>query len=1066
MSRSWNQRTQPTTISAAWQSQIEQAQRQPWLLQELLHHGQHIFPRFSHYYQQLSALPRKTRRVLQKQFARSLAGAALLLALSPGTGLAATLTVTTIADEMTENGDCTLREAILSVNQGSTYNADCVAAGDAFGTNDTVEFSLTTPATITLGGGEIAITESVTIEGPGAADLAINGYDLSRIFNIDDADANTAQSVTISGLTLTGGSASLGGAILARENLTIDESVITDNFASRGGGLNWQKATNGSVAHIIDSTVSGNRSSFGGGIFQDEGSLIVEDSVVSGNSTFNYGGGILSISGTLDVTESTIAGNISDFHGGGIQSNGALANITKSLVSNNSASNEGGGFFNDAGTLQVVDSTIEDNTANEGGGFFNDAGTLQVTDSTVESNTANRGGGIYSDQGSLTVTKSTISNNNLTASGDGGGIFAREHMTVDASTITGNSASDKGGGIYWQKVTNNASAHVLASTVSGNNASNGGGIFQNDGSLTVASSTISDNTGHYGGGILSFADTLNVSHTTVSDNTANTGGGIQSNGAVANVVSSIVSGNSATTDGGGIFMNGGVLQVTASQVKKNTANNGGGLNNGSGLLTITTSTIEDNVATNTGGGIFNNTATIVDVTGSTIDGNSAASVGGGIYNSTGTLTIVDSTVSNNRATFDGGGFYNQYGPLTVTNSTVSGNRAGDEGGGIWHNEAVADVVSSTVSGNRAANSGGGVFLYAGGTMTFTNSIVANSVSGGDCQTSGGTATALEANIVEDATANCGVGTQIDPLLGPLTNNGGPTKTHLPRPGSPAIDMATGSVPTTDQRGANRPALDEDIGAVEVVSVLANAEQQCITQVHTKAALVSKAQNTDTRQCIQNAGRGRETDPDGCLTADTRGRVGRAEDQVTRAFTTRCSGSEPIVTTDMTTNDAHTDETLNMVHALFGPDLTNGGFGAVIEPGQAESRCQDKVWFRVSQLWDTKLRTFLSCQRTALRRVITDAASLARVCFTPLIPDGRNQIGRAIAQLRAEVVRQCTGLSTNALFPGDCVGEDDFAGCIEREVECRVCKTLNAADGLGRDCDHFDDLDTGNNSCPD
>ena len=75
-----------------------------------------------------------------------------------------------------------LREAIQSINQGASVNGDVNAAG-AYGSNDTIQFGLPSgPQTISLTGGALNITQSVTITGPGAVNLAINGNNLDRVF--------------------------------------------------------------------------------------------------------------------------------------------------------------------------------------------------------------------------------------------------------------------------------------------------------------------------------------------------------------------------------------------------------------------------------------------------------------------------------------------------------------------------------------------------------------------------------------------------------------------------------------------------------------------------------------------------------------------------------------------------------------------------------------------------------------------------------------------------------------------------------------------------------------------
>ena len=315
--------------------------------------------------------------------------------------------------------------------------------------------------------------------------------------------------------------------------------------------------------------------------------------------------------------------------------------------------------------------------------------------------------------------------------------------------------------------------------------------------------------------------------------------------------------------GGGIS-NTGTMTVKNSTVSSNSADDGGGIFN-SGTMAVANSIISDNIAVRSpvpsnfdpyygpgqGGGI-SNVGTIV-IFGTTIRGNSAESgysnylpsnlpcYGGGISNS-GTISIANSTLSSNSAS-DGGGISNS-GKLTVSNSTISKNDANGNnldfettvagyGGGIL-NSGTLSLTFTTVSGNsaipgRETSSGGGVF-NSGNTpvMTVTNSIIAgNHSSIGTDVTGGDTGTqSLGFNLIGITDGSKGwiptdlTGTAtapLNPLLGPLANNGGPTQTMALLPGSPARGAGV-SVPgvTTDQRGYPRSSgATPDIGAFQV-----------------------------------------------------------------------------------------------------------------------------------------------------------------------------------------------------------------------------------------------------------
>jgi hypothetical protein len=257
---------------------------------------------------------------------------------------------------------------------------------------------------------------------------------------------------------------------------------------------------------------------------------------------------------------------------------------------------------------------------------------------------------------------------------------------------------------------------------------------------------------------------------------------------------------------------------------------GGGLSN-DGVLTITQSTIRGNTAPY-GGGLFNSGYGQLTLTTSTISSNTASILGGGVYN-WGTLTLTHSTVNGNTATYNGGGFFNNQATLTITHSTISGNTASPNnatapyaGGGLYNGGTLA-LTHSTVSRNRAPY-GGGLFNWTSGQSTFTNSIIASNLHGGDCYPDyQGSVTSVGSNLDSDGSCRLTASTDrpgVNPLLGPLQNNGGPTSTHALLPGSPAIDAipwgtnGCGTTLYSDQRWRARPEAAGgacDIGAFEV-----------------------------------------------------------------------------------------------------------------------------------------------------------------------------------------------------------------------------------------------------------
>jgi hypothetical protein len=271
---------------------------------------------------------------------------ALGLALIPaGPGAAAMFPVTSLAD----SGPGSLRQAILDAN---------AAAGP-----DEIVFAAGLGGTITLTSGEMVITDDLVITGPGAGVLTVSGNDLSRIFKVDDETTELID-VTLSGLTLTRGrTEGPGGAVLARENLTILGSRISDSAVSAIGGVGGNVAVSPpdgphSTLRIEDSVLTGGTAplflalSAGGNLYAARATVLIRRSEISGGVA-DSGGGIFTRSGQLTIESSTISGNRageSPFgDGGGINTDSFLAEIVNSTISGNAAAAYAGGILFDPG---------------------------------------------------------------------------------------------------------------------------------------------------------------------------------------------------------------------------------------------------------------------------------------------------------------------------------------------------------------------------------------------------------------------------------------------------------------------------------------------------------------------------------------------------------------------------------------------------------------------------------------------------------------------------------------------------------------------------------------------
>lgn len=324
---------------------------------------------------------------------------------------------------------------------------------------------------------------------------------------------------------------------------------------------------------------------------------------------------------------------------------------------------------------------------------------------------------------------------------------------------------------------------------------------------------------------------------------------------------SATSGVGGSGQQGGAIYNAGTLSLDTVTLRNNRAGNGGngspGGRGGDGGalfnredLAISRSTLRDNSAGDGGDGSGT--------------GNAGAGGNGGALVNTGTLTISDSTLNNNRAGAGGnaaggglgggggdGGAISGTGAYVITRSTLSGNAAGDggageqggsggpggrggDGGAIYSPTGDGAIIAGTLTANRSGSaqpnriggSGGGI-LPGPQTRVRMSIIAGNSAGAGGSLPECGAAVVSQGYNLFGATL-CHAGstqpgdlTAAEPVLGPLSSNGGPTQTHLPQAGSPARDRipaaaGCGTEPLErDQRGFTRPGdTNCDIGAAE------------------------------------------------------------------------------------------------------------------------------------------------------------------------------------------------------------------------------------------------------------
>lgn len=307
--------------------------------------------------------------------------------------------------------DCSLRGAVLKAN--TTLSPDTIVVPAGTYVLDLIGIGENAAAT-----GDLDIAFSTTIEGDGSALTIIDGFGRDRIFEVDPAQSGVIN-VSITGMTILNGFGSIngGGGIRNWANLTLVDCIVTENRAGYGGGI----YTEGSL-FIDDSVVSRNdaENQMGGGIAsgfepgrQEGGDVTITDTTITLNAAASAGGGIAFYArdGTLHVKRSTIDTNYvsSPFFaevGGGIAFYDGIMTLLNTTLSDNDGGSQGGGIWMDDGTATVTNATFSENTAT-GSGAYLAGGTLTFGNTLMDDTCAQSGGTLVTDGGNLESTGNT-----------------------------------------------------------------------------------------------------------------------------------------------------------------------------------------------------------------------------------------------------------------------------------------------------------------------------------------------------------------------------------------------------------------------------------------------------------------------------------------------------------------------------------------------------------------------------------------------------------------------------------------------------------------------------------
>ena len=317
-----------------------------------------------------------------------------------------------------------------------------VAKANSAATASTIAFDLGSgAATITLTAGDLELTNSsapIAIDDDtGQGPVTVNGNDESSVFVVDSGVTASFSDITIAG----GAAGYAGGGLSSSGTATLANCVVTANSAYLGGGI-----VNYGMMTVSDTTISDNsvQSAAGGS---------------AGGGVWNYG--------TILISGCTISDNASGYGAGGV-------------------GNDNGG------TMTIVDSTIDGNSASVGAGVDNEYGsTMTVTGCTISGNSGHLGTGVW-NRGTIGIAGSTINDNTTdNAYSEGAGIASLGAATLANCTISGNNSAGKDGGIAILAGT----ATLEFCTISDNYAALDAGGLYISGALTLTDTIVADNTG-------------------------------------------------------------------------------------------------------------------------------------------------------------------------------------------------------------------------------------------------------------------------------------------------------------------------------------------------------------------------------------------------------------------------------------------------------------------------------------------------------------------------------------------------------------------------------------------
>ena len=490
-------------------------------------------------------------------------------------------------------------------------------------------------------------------------------------------------------------------ALYAHDGLTC-VAHITQNLAVRGGySPDFTLWDPDQYTSTLDAHEAGRGILIEGPLTATFEALEITGGAITATATTgcaDSGAGLCAISSTVSISRCYIHDNraSSNGEGGGLYVEGGVLILNASLIEGNSAGG-GGGVAIVNSRAKIVDSFFSRNRAGGGGGIFCVGSHLWIEGTTIRDNTYSAGSAvdIFSSRG--TLTRNTFEHNS------GGLYISRSAITLTHNTFTSNSRWEDGGGVMWR---DSDFALIRGNRFINNSTAEGfgGGMYLDVDYAIIEDNLWTDNTGDEGAA-LHFLGSGIIRGNRFIDNSGgdDEGGAIAIYGNNVLLSRNVISQNYAYGGGGGLYLRGEAITLTDNLIADNRTYGEGGGVLAIGEIFISHTTFLNNQALGAkGGGLYlNGTLTM---TRSLFQGNTSSYLpGGGIALSSSRARIQASRIISNAAPHSyGGGIYAERSAVTFVNSVLARNTAESEGGGgAYLTQSDLHLIHATVADNLA-----------------------------------------------------------------------------------------------------------------------------------------------------------------------------------------------------------------------------------------------------------------------------------------------------------------------------------------------------------------------------